>query len=233
MMNIVRYKKISSDKIAANKEICRRVCKRAMAVLSIAMFAATGQYVYAASEKAVESEVSSQSETAESSSSVSGTSKTYVIDDAEILSTSEEKHLAELCKAASDKCKLDIVIITMSRNLDGYAMDTYLRSILEKNYGYYATGSDCEAVVYGIDMKSRADRIVTSGRARSDISQSRLDSIREKAEKRKWTPFLRGYAGNPGKNCSAAPCSPSRITCRESKDCRKATCSLSAAKALE
>ena len=70
----------------------------------------------------------------------------------------------------------------MSRNLDGYAMDTYLRSILEKNYGYYATGSDCEAVVYGIDMKSRADRIVTSGRARSDISQSRLDSIREKAE---------------------------------------------------
>lgn len=42
----------------------------------------------------------------------------------------------------------------------------YLRSILEKNYGYYATGSDCEAVVYGIDMKSRADRIVTSGRAR-------------------------------------------------------------------
>lgn len=106
-----------------------------MAVLSIAifiMFAATGQYVYAASEKAVESEVSSQSETVESSSSVSGTSKTYVIDDAEILSTSEEKHLAELCKAASDKCKLDIVIITMSRNLDGYAMDTYLRSILEK-----------------------------------------------------------------------------------------------------
>ena len=49
MMNIVRYKRISSDKIAANKEICKRV----MAALSIAifiMFAATGQYVYAASE---------------------------------------------------------------------------------------------------------------------------------------------------------------------------------------
>ena len=38
MMNIVRYKRIGSDKIAANKEICRRVCKRAMAVLSIAIF---------------------------------------------------------------------------------------------------------------------------------------------------------------------------------------------------
>ena len=38
MMNIVRYKRISSDKIAANKEICRRVCKRVMAVLSMAIF---------------------------------------------------------------------------------------------------------------------------------------------------------------------------------------------------
>ena len=31
-------------------------------------------------------------------------------------------------------------------------------------------------------MTSRADRIVTSGRARSSISQSSLDSIRESAE---------------------------------------------------
>ena len=37
-------------------------------------------------------------------------------------------------------------------------------------------------VVYGIDMTSRADRIVTSGRAKSDISQKQLDNIREKAE---------------------------------------------------
>lgn len=110
------------------------------------------------------------------------TGKTYVIDDAGILSTSEEQSLSELCKKASDKCQVDIIVITMNQNLDYSPMDTYLRSILEKQYGYNGTGSNCDAVVYGIDMTSRADRIVTSGRARSDISQSKLDSIRESAE---------------------------------------------------
>lgn len=110
--------------------------------------------------------------------------KTYVIDDAGILSTSEEQSLSELCKKASDKCQVDIIVITMNQNLDYSPMDTYLRSILEKQYGYNSTGSNCDAVVYGIDMTSRADRIVTSGRARSDISQSKLDSIRESAENR-------------------------------------------------
>lgn len=110
--------------------------------------------------------------------------KTYVIDDAGILSTSEEQSLSELCKKASDKCQVDIIVITMNQNLDYSPMDTYLRSILEKQYGYNGTGSNCDAVVYGIDMTSRADRIVTSGRARSDISQSKLDSIRESAENR-------------------------------------------------
>ena len=112
------------------------------------------------------------------------TGKTYVIDDAGILSTSEEQSLSELCKKASDKCQVDIIVITMNQNLDYSPMDTYLRSILEKQYGYNGTGSNCDAVVYGIDMTSRADRIVTSGRARSDISQSKLDSIRESAENR-------------------------------------------------
>ena len=112
------------------------------------------------------------------------TGKTYVIDDAGILSTSEEQSLSELCKKASDKCQVDIIVITMNQNLDYSPMDTYLRSILESQYGYNGTGSNCDAVVYGIDMTSRADRIVTSGRARSDISQSKLDSIRESAENR-------------------------------------------------
>lgn len=185
MMNILRNKRISSNIVACNKKTSVAPFIRVLAILVsviFIMFTSAGRYVYAAPEEVAAAESTSQSETAKSSTS-SDTSKTYVIDDAEILSTSEEKSLTELCKAASDKCKLDIVIITMSRNLDGYAMDTYLRSILEKQYGYYATGSDCEAVVYGIDMTSRADRIVTSGRARSDISQSKLDSIREKAEK--------------------------------------------------
>ena len=56
------------------------------------------------------------------------TGKTYVIDDAGILSTSEEQSLSELCKKASDKCQVDIIVITMNQNLDYSPMDTYLRS---------------------------------------------------------------------------------------------------------
>ena len=108
--------------------------------------------------------------------------KTYVIDDAGILTSEEEQKLTDMCRKASKNCQLDIVIITMNKNLDYSPMDNYLRSILEEQYGYEETGTDCEAVVYGIDMTSRADRIVTSGRARSSISQSSLDSIRESAE---------------------------------------------------
>lgn len=152
-----------------------------LAAIMLVVFAGTSCLVGTYEVMAAES-VSQQESTKQDEESSGSGSKKYVIDDAGILSTSEENSLTELCKKASDKCHLDVIIITMNKNLDGYPMDTYLRSMLEKQYGYYGTGSNCEAVVYGIDMTSRADRIVTSGRARSDISQSRLDSIREKAE---------------------------------------------------
>lgn len=34
----------------------------------------------------------------------------------------------------------------MNQNLDYSPMDTYLRSILEKQYGYNGTGSNCEYI---------------------------------------------------------------------------------------
>lgn len=106
----------------------------------------------------------------------------YVIDGADILTAKQEEKLEKMCRKVSKDCELDIVIITMNKNLDYSPMDNYLRSILETEYGYFGHGRNCEAVVYGIDMSSRADRIVTSGRARSNISQSALDGIRERAE---------------------------------------------------
>ena len=75
--------------------------------------------------------------------------KTYVIDDAGILTSEEEQKLTDMCRKASKNCQLDIVIITMNKNLDYSPMDNYLRSILEEQYGYEKTGTDCEAVVYG------------------------------------------------------------------------------------
>ena len=68
--------------------------------------------------------------------------KTYVIDDAGILTSEEEQKLTDMCRKASKNCQLDIVIITMNKNLDYSPMDNYLRSILEEQYGYEETGTD-------------------------------------------------------------------------------------------
>ena len=50
----------------------------------------------------------------------------------------------------------------------------------EKGYAYDASSSEADYIVYVIDMKSRAVRVVTSGKAKSDISQSDLQSIIDK-----------------------------------------------------
>ncbi|MDO5401799.1 MAG: TPM domain-containing protein [Eubacteriales bacterium] len=107
----------------------------------------------------------------------------YVIDDAGILNDNEESKLEKMCRKASDNCKTDIVIVTMRQGIDYSVMDNYIRNMLETDYGYNGGGSGCDAVCYAVDMSSRADRIITSGTAKSDISQQRLDKIRETSEK--------------------------------------------------
>lgn len=108
--------------------------------------------------------------------------KTYVIDDANILDADEEAKLSTMCEKASKNCKTDIVIVTMRQGIDYSVMDNYIRNLLETNYGYNGSGTNCDAIAYAVDMSSRADRIITSGIARSDISQIKLDSIRESSE---------------------------------------------------
>lgn len=110
--------------------------------------------------------------------------KLNVIDTANILGADEEEKLTELCQKVSKNCNTDVVIITMRTGKDYSVMDNYIRDIIEKYYGYSGTGKNSDAIVYAIDMVSRADRIITSGNARSDISQSHLDDIRESAEKK-------------------------------------------------
>ncbi len=108
--------------------------------------------------------------------------KLHVIDAADIFSTDEEENLAEICRKVSKNCSTDVVVITMRTGKDYSIMDNYIRDIIEKYYGYSGTGTNSDAIVYAIDMVSRADRIITSGNARSDISQSQLDDIRINAE---------------------------------------------------
>ena len=59
-------------------------------------------------------------------------------------------------------------------------LDDSVENAKEKGYAYDASSSEADYIVYVIDMKSRAVRVVTSGIAKSDISQSDLQSIIDK-----------------------------------------------------
>lgn len=111
--------------------------------------------------------------------------KNYVTDDAGILSDSEENRLEKSCASVSKKCKTDIVILTLKTGLDGSRLDSYVRDFIsEGGYGYDSSSSVPDVIVYVVDMNSRAVRVVTSGRAQTDISQSNLQGIVDKTKKR-------------------------------------------------
>lgn len=110
--------------------------------------------------------------------------KEYVVDDAGLFTDKEKEQLTKMCRKASDACKTDVVILTQSKGLDDKELENYVRGIINESYGYDESSSEPDAIVYVIDMKSRADMLVTSGIARTtkSFTQSKLDAIREKAE---------------------------------------------------
>ena len=102
--------------------------------------------------------------------------KEYVYDYADILTADEEAKLKEKCMKASKDCQCDFVIVTTKIGHDYSQMDNYMSNMLKtEGYSY-------DAIIYGVDMVSRADRIYTQGKAQTDISQSKLDNIRESCE---------------------------------------------------
>lgn len=111
-------------------------------------------------------------------------SKEYVVDDAGLFTDKEKEQLTKMCRKASDACKTDVVILTQSKGLDDKELENDVRGIINESYGYDESSSEPDAIVYVIDMKSRADMLVTSGIARTtkSFTQSKLDAIREKAE---------------------------------------------------
>lgn len=111
-------------------------------------------------------------------------SKEYVVDDAGLFTDKEKEQLTKMCRKASHACKTDVVILTQSKGLDDKELENDVRGIINESYGYDESSSEPDAIVYVIDMKSRADMLVTSGIARTtkSFTQSKLDAIREKAE---------------------------------------------------
>ena len=108
-------------------------------------------------------------------------SKEYVVDDAGLFTDKEKEQLTKMCRKASDACKTDVVILTQSKGLDDKELENDVRGIINESYGYDESSSEPDAIVYVIDMKSRADMLVTSGIARTtkSFTQSKLDAIRE------------------------------------------------------
>ena len=139
-------------------------------------------------------------------------SKEYVVDDAGLFTDKEKEQLTKMCRKASDACKTDVVILTQSKGLDDKELENYVRGIINESYGYDESSSEPDAIVYVIDMKSRADMLVTSGIARTtkSFTQSKLDAIRENDLKADViyacgpTPMLRAikkYAEENGIEC--------------------------------
>lgn len=104
-------------------------------------------------------------------------SKEYVYDNAGILSADEVSKLKSQCKKASEDSECDIVIITTNIGHDYSTMDSYLEKFLDDN------GYSKDAVIYGVDMKSRVDRIFERGKAYDSMTPDKLDSIIEASEK--------------------------------------------------
>lgn len=117
-----------------------------------------------------------------SASTSEASQKQYVIDDADILTDKEEEKLQKACEKASDGCKTDVCIITARTGLDYSDLVDYARDIINEKYGYNGNSSTPDAIVYIVDMKSRADWLVTSGIAKTDISQSNLEKMIDKSE---------------------------------------------------
>ena len=72
----------------------------------------------------------------------------------------EKEQLTKMCRKASDACKTDVVILTQSKGLDDKELENYVRGIINESYGYDESSSEPDAIVYVIDMKSRADMLV-------------------------------------------------------------------------
>ena len=106
--------------------------------------------------------------------------KSYVIDNADILQSDEIEKLEKMCAKASQNCKTDIFIITLTDNLTEFELDTYLRNMMSTDgFGYNDTylTDDPDAIGFAIDMTSRKYRISSSGNSMSDISQSAMDNM--------------------------------------------------------
>lgn len=107
----------------------------------------------------------------------------YVIDEAGLLSESEEESLNKLCNKVSKNCGIDMIVVTLKNGYDYEEFDNYMEKLVADKYGNYKySDNEYSAVVYGIDIKSRADRFCATGKARVNVSDGTYSDMCKKSE---------------------------------------------------
>lgn len=110
---------------------------------------------------------------AEESSKVS---KDYVVDNADLLTQTEENELSEKLQDISDELQFDVVVVTTnsigSKTATEYADDYF-------DYNGYGRGSNNDGVLFLVDMGDRKWAISTSGYGIEAIVDSALDDMEE------------------------------------------------------
>ncbi|MGN0318558.1 MAG: TPM domain-containing protein [Lachnospira sp.] len=106
----------------------------------------------------------------------------YVIDDAGIISDSEEAKLNKLCNKVSKDCGIDMIIVTTRKGHDYGVFDEYMENLIKEKYGNYRyDDKEYSAVVFGIDMVSRAYRFCATGKARVNVTDGVYRKISDDA----------------------------------------------------
>ena len=110
---------------------------------------------------------------AEDSSKVS---KDYVVDNADLLTQTEENELSEKLQDISDELQFDVVVVTTnsigSKTATEYADDYF-------DYNGYGRGSNNDGALFLVDMGDRKWAISTSGYGIEAIVDSALDDMEE------------------------------------------------------
>ena len=110
---------------------------------------------------------------AEESSKVS---KDYVVDNADLLTQTEENELSEKLQDISDQLQFDVVVVTTnsigSKTATEYADDYF-------DYNGYGRGSNNDGALFLVDMGDRKWAISTSGYGIEAIVDSALDDMEE------------------------------------------------------
>lgn len=99
-----------------------------------------------------------------------------VVDQADLLTPTEEAELEEKALSLWDSCQLDVVIVTVN-STDGKSVQTYADDYYDEHaYGY---GSDYSGILLLIDMDSREWYISTCGEAIYIFTDYGLDEMGE------------------------------------------------------